>query len=416
MAWDDGKRPNEPDYPLVDLNTADLEGVAALVMSPGIPWSYPQPNPVAKRALDAGIPLICDVELLVRANPQARFVGITGTNGKSTCTALTAHLLTSAGCDMAMGGNIGVPALALPVLPEGGVYVLELSSYQLELMHTPALDAALLLNVSPDHLERHAGMSGYVSAKMRIFDTLLKPAGTALLGLDDKVTRGLVGRLPRLCGVSGQGLVERGFSAQAGVLYENGKKVADLTSAPSLPGAHNGQNAAGAFGLCRALGFGAEDIAPHLTSFPGLIHRQERVGQIDNLTIINDSKATNAEAALHALRAFPNIFWILGGQPKDAGISPLLNELAQVRAAYTIGQAAAEFTAQLSPILPTLTLETLEEAVPLALKQALDWAKDHRDEHVTVLLSPACASFDQFGSFEVRGEAFKALTTQALSE
>ncbi len=414
MAWDDGARPDNPPYPLVDLNTADLNGVAALVMSPGIPWSHPKPNPVARRAQEAGIPLICDVELLVRANPQARFIGITGTNGKSTCTALTAHLLASAGCDIAMGGNIGVPALAMPVLPDGGIYVLELSSYQLELMHTPALDAALLLNISPDHLERHGGMAGYIDAKMRIFERLLAPQGTALLGLDDANTRSLTGRLSRLCPVSGQSLLQRGFCVQGGTLYENEVAVADLSSAPSLPGAHNGQNAAGAFGLCRALGLPASTIASQFESFPGLVHRQERVTEVGGLSIINDSKATNAEASQHALRAFPNIFWILGGQPKDEGIAPLLDDLDQVRAAYTIGQAAAEFTAQLSPILPTQTLETLEQAVPLALKQAQDWMQDHREEPATVLLSPACASFDQFASFEVRGQAFKDLVFEAL--
>ncbi len=415
MAWDDGKRLQNAPYPLVDLNTADLGDVAALVISPGIPWSFPKPNRVAQRALEAGIPLICDVELLVRANPQARFIGITGTNGKSTCTALTAHLLGSAGVPMAMGGNIGVPALALPVLPEGGVYVLELSSYQLELMQTPALDAALLLNISPDHLERHGGLQGYIDAKMRIFDTLLAPQGTAVLGLDDTNTRALVGRLTRLCPISGNRYLDKGFCRQDHALLENGHQVADLTQADSLPGDHNGQNAAGAFALCRALGLPAEQIAPHLASFPGLVHRQERVATCNNLTIINDSKATNAEASLHALRAFPNMFWLLGGLAKEEGIAPLLGDVAGVRQAYTFGQAAAEFTAQLSPIIATRQFDTLEQALPLAVEDALNWAEQHPLEQATLVLSPACASFDQFSSFEARGDAFKALVGQALA-
>ncbi len=414
-AWDDGKRPVDAPYPLVDLNTADLTGVEALVISPGIPWGYPKPNPVAARAQAEGIPLICDVELLVRANPQARFVGITGTNGKSTCTALTAHLLREAGVPMAMGGNIGVPALALPVLPEGGVYVLELSSYQLELMQTPALDAALLLNISPDHLERHGGMPGYIEAKLRIFNQLLKPQGSACLGLDDAETQRLASRLPRLRAISGSRFLEKGVCRQAGHLLEDGAEVADLSQAPSLPGDHNGQNAAGAFALCRALGLEAAEIAPHFASFPGLVHRQERVASHQNLAIINDSKATNAEASLHALRAFPNIFWLLGGLPKDEGITPLLGDLTTVQQAYTFGQAAAEFTAQLSPMLATRQSDTLEQALSHALTDALAWARQHPEEPATLLLSPACASFDQFSSFEARGDAFRDLVTKALA-
>lgn len=406
LAWDDGKGHHQADYPIVDLNQQDLSDVAALVISPGIPTLHPKPNPVAAKARAAGTPIIADVELLVRENPQARFIGITGTNGKSTCTALTAHVIKQAGVPMAMGGNIGIPALALPKLPEGGVYVLELSSYQLELMQTPGIDAGLLLNITPDHLDRHGGMEGYTLAKRRLVEALLKPQGQAIIALDDAVTRHMAQSLGQVAPISGYSWLEAGLSYANQALYLNGEQVLDLSDAVTLPGAHNGQNAAGTWALCKALGLSDADIAPHFKTFPGLEHRQERVSDQGGLVFINDSKATNAEAALPALQAFENIYWIAGGQAKEGGIEMLLPHLDKVRHVFLIGECAAEFQAQLSGTVASTVLQTLDQATQAAATMAkAEGAKP--TEPATILLSPASASFDQFRSFEVRGQAFK---------
>ena len=369
LAWDDGKGLHEAPYPLVNLHDADFEDLAALVISPGIPTLHPAPNPIAAKARAAGIPIIADVELLIRENPDARFIGITGTNGKSTCTALTAHIIKSAGLPMAVGGNIGVPVLALPKLAAGGVYVLELSSYQLELMQTPGLNAGLLLNISPDHLERHGGMQGYVAAKRRLVETLLRPDGQAIVALDDEITRSMAQSLGTVTSVSGYSWLEAGICFQNGKVFEEGHQVLDLHNAITLPGNHNGQNAAGAWALCRALGLSAKAIAPHFASFPGLEHRQERVAEHKGLVFINDSKATNADAALHALKAYETIYWIVGGEAKDGGITSLLPHLEKVQKAFLIGEAAAEFQAQLSGTIPTSISQTLEKATAAAAQR-----------------------------------------------
>lgn len=415
MAWDDGKGQHEAAYPIVDLNQADFADIAALVISPGIPTTFPEPNPVAAKARDAGVPIIADVELLVRENPQAKFVGITGTNGKSTCTALVAHLIEAAGLPMAVGGNIGIPALALPKLPTGGIYVLELSSYQLELMQTPGIDAGLLLNISPDHLDRHGGMEGYTAAKNRLVTDLLKPSGQAIVALDDEVTRSVAQSIGSTVSVSGYSFLQAGICFDQGKLYENGEQVADLSTAITLPGKHNGQNAAGAWALCRAIGLEPAQIALNFDSFPGLEHRQERVADQDGLIFINDSKATNADAAMHALQAYENIYWIAGGVSKEGGITPLIPLLGQVQQAFLIGQSATEFQAQLSGIVPATVAETLDRATWLAI-QAAKAAGASVDKPATILLAPACASFDQYPSFEVRGRAFKDSVTDLISK
>lgn len=416
-AWDDA--PAKRDAALgagitvVNLADADFAAFKALVMSPGIPSSFPKPHPVAARAKAAGTPLICDIELLLQAQAAARFVGITGTNGKSTVTALIGHILTQAGLSPEIGGNLGPAALGLKALGPQGHYVLELSSYQLELLASRALTVGVLINITPDHLDRHGGMDGYVAAKRRLFG-LIRDGGTAVVGLDDEPSRAIAtelqaeGRL-KVIGISASRPVGGGVYGVGGRLIDDShgraERVLDLAYAISLPGVHNAQNAAAAFAATRALGLDPDRIAQAIVSYPGLAHRQERVATIDGVQFVNDSKATNGDAAAKALACYDTIYWIAGGLPKEGGIAGLDQFHPRIRHAYLIGQAADEFATTLRGRIPTTLSGTLEAATRAAFEQA----RAERARNAVVLLSPACASFDQFANFEARGEAFKAL-------
>ena len=417
LAWDDNAdRRAEAEKlgaTVTDLATADWSGIALAVWSPGIPHSFPVPHPAALAAKAAGVALVCDIELLALANPQARFVGITGTNGKSTTTALVGHILKQAGCMAEIGGNLGMAALTLTPLGADGVYVLELSSYQIELLREARFDVAALLNITPDHLDRHGGFEGYVAAKRHLFDQL--PAdGTAIIGLDDETTRGVAQALGRsilsrgVTGISAYRPVVGGVYVDDGRLIDarNGsaRTILDLAEAPALPGSHNWQNAACAFAICAALGVEADAIAVGIRSFPGLAHRQERVAVLDGVTFVNDSKATNAEATEKALTCYERIYWIAGGRAKEGGIAALAPHFGRVRHAYLIGESADAFAATLDGKLTWSKCGTLEQAVAAA-------AKDARGTGGVVLLSPAAASFDQFDSFEQRGDRFRDLVT-----
>ena len=417
LAWDDNAdRRAEAEKlgaTVTDLATADWSGIALAVWSPGIPHSFPVPHPAALAAKAAGVALVCDIELLALANPQARFVGITGTNGKSTTTALVGHILKQAGCMAEIGGNLGMAALTLTPLGADGIYVLELSSYQIELLREARFDVAALLNITPDHLDRHGGFEGYVAAKRHLFDQL--PAdGTAIIGLDDETTRGVAQALGRsilsrgVTGISAYRPVVGGVYVDDGRLIDarNGsaRTILDLAEAPALPGSHNWQNAACAFAICAALGVEADAIAVGIRSFPGLAHRQERVAVLDGVTFVNDSKATNAEATEKALTCYERIYWIAGGRAKEGGIAALAPHFGRVRHAYLIGESADAFAATLDGKLTWSKCGTLEQAVAAA-------AKDARGTGGVVLLSPAAASFDQFDSFEQRGDRFRDLVT-----
>jgi len=409
---------------LVDLATADWSGFAALMLSPGVPLTHPAPHWTVDKARAAGVEIVGDIELFARAVAMApehkrpRVVAITGTNGKSTTTALLGHVLEAAGRDVRVGGNIGVGVLGLPEMHGGAVYVLELSSYQLDLTSSLKPDVAILLNITPDHLERHGDMDGYLAAKRRVLLNQGK-GDTAIIGVDDAFGQQICTEITAanrrtIWPISARKAIGRGVYALQGRLYDatEGRvtEVADLSGAKSLPGRHNWQNAAAAYAAARALGVTERDAAEGLTTFPGLVHRMETIGTIGNVRFVNDSKATNADAARQAMSSYPRFFWIAGGRPKTGGIDDLVDLFPAVARAYLIGEAEEAFA------------RTLEGRVPYARAGAMDAAvraafADARKEEgeAIVLFSPACASFDQYADFEERGEAFRAAVQALIS-
>lgn len=415
-AWDDDParraEAERAGLALTDLSTVDWSAPSILVLSPGIAHTFPKPHPVAAAAKERRCPIVGDIELLLRACPQARVVAVTGTNGKSTTTALTGHVLAHAGRRVEVGGNIGRPALELDPLGPDGIYVLELSSYQLEITPSLSADVAILLNVTPDHLGRHGGMEGYIAAKRRVFAN--QSGKTAVIGVDDETCRAIYSHLValgdrRVIPISGSHPAPGGVYGLDGELFDGmGEpvlKIIDLRTARTLTGEHNWQNAAACYAACRALALGREEIAAGLASYPGLAHRQELVAVIDGVPWINDSKATNADAAGKALACYGSILWIAGGQPKEGGIASLEPFFPRIRHAFLIGEAMQSFAQTLSGKVPL----TLSGDLDTAVTQAQALARRDRHQGVVVLLSPACASFDQFQNFEQRGDRFRAL-------
>ena len=415
QVWDDeAARVQEvtaSGYSAFDGSTMPLEGMHTVVWSPGIPHTLPKPHPLATRVRAAGIQLVCDVDLLVEAQPEAAVIGITGTNGKSTTTALTAHVLKHAGRKTAVGGNIGTPALDLEPLGRDGTYVLELSSYQLELVPHLQCDTAVLLNITPDHLDRHGGLEGYVAAKRRIFSHQ-RHRRIAIIGIDDPHCAALYEALRKdgahtVIPVSVQGHAPGGFYVENGILFDatdsRVQQVVDLKTIARLPGAHNWQNAAATAAIAHAHDLPRDQLVAGLESFPGLKHRQELVGRIENVTFINDSKATNADATEKALLCYDNIYWIAGGVAKEGGITSLAPLFRRIRHAFLIGEAANDFADTLSGRVPFALYGNMESAVEEAGATALRG----KLPGATVLLSPACASFDMFRSFEERGDRFR---------
>jgi len=413
VAWDDNvaARVDAHDVMLRDLRSDDF-AFDALVMSPGIPHAWPAPHPVAQRARAWGVPILSDAELLFRAvrlaGSRARFVGITGTNGKSTTTALLAHVLAGAGRPVAAGGNLGPAALALPLLADDGIYVLEMSSYMLERIATLRFDAAVMLNLSADHLDRHGGMAGYVAAKQAIFDRQAE-GDIAVVGVDDDDSRAMLERLrrraARVITVSGDQPAD--VWSDGGMLRDADGEIISMADAAALPGAHNAQNAAAAAAVAGAFGVSHGDIARGLQSFPGLPHRQQRVAAIGGVTFVNDSKATNADAAARALGCYPRLVWIAGGIAKEGGIEPLASLFPRVARAMLIGRDAPVLAATLAAHgVKHEVCDTLDAAVPAAFAAA------RAADAPVVLLSPACASFDQFSGFDARGDRFAALVSQ----
>ncbi len=375
-----------------------------MVLSPGIPLTHPRPHPVVALAQKAGCEVVGDVDLLYQACPDACYIGITGTNGKSTTTTLIGHLLKHAGVHVEVGGNLGIPALALQPLGAGEVYVLELSSYQLDLMHRARMDIAVLLNLTPDHLDRHGDMEGYLAAKQRIFDRQTS-GDVAVVAVDDAYTQRVAGELrgaPRSVLTVSATQVADMYVAD-GVLHAPAGRV-ELAGIRSLQGQHNWQNAACAYAVATTLGVPHVTLAEAMHSFPGLAHRMEWIADIGPVRCINDSKATNAEATVHALRAFQNIYWIVGGKAKEGGIESLRTYFPFIRHAYLIGTASGAFAKTLSGAVGYMQCGTLDVAVAQAIRDA-----SVHPQGGVVLLSPACASFDQFRNFEERGDSFRAL-------
>jgi UDP-N-acetylmuramoylalanine--D-glutamate ligase len=372
---------------IADPLTIDLAGFDGVVVSPGVPINR---HPIAEKARAENVKLIGDIELFAQARaslPQHRVVGITGTNGKSTTTALIHHIVKGAGIPTTMGGNIGLPILGQEPLPAGGVYVLELSSYQIDLTHSLDCDIAILTNVTPDHLDRYDGFADYAASKERLF-TLQHVNRQAVIATDDDPSRMIASRINhRLKRVSS-------------------KDVSDQSRWPALQGPHNAQNAACAIAACKALGISEADIEAGLQSFPGLPHRMQRIRTLHGVLYVNDSKATNATATAPALAAYPAVHWIVGGQAKSDNLDECVAHYSHVRTAYTIGEAGPMFAKLLAPHMPVVECEVLG--------RALIHAQGRAQAGETILLSPACASFDQFRDFEERGDAFRA-AVEALS-
>ncbi len=402
LAWDDQPAQREGTV-TTDLNAVDFSTVDLLLQSPGIPHTHPAPHPVSTKARAAGVPIVADTDLLFQAHSRATYIGITGTNGKSTTTSLIGHLLSEAGLDAAVGGNLGPAVLGLSPSPR---YVLEMSSYQLELTPSARFDIAVLLNITPDHLDRHGGMTGYVAAKRLIFSNW-DGACTAVIGIDDVISAGIAGTLSfgsgRVVTISGQRPADVWVDGTVLVDALEGRpqRVLDLATVPALPGRHNAQNTAAAYAVLRLSGVSADQVVVGISRFGGLAHRQQLVRTIAGVPFINDSKATNAEATAVALVCYKRIHWIAGGQAKAGGIAGLEPHFDRIAGAYLIGESAAAFADQLGAV-PHEICGTLDRAVERAFAEA-------RRTGGVVLLSPAAASWDQFKSFEHRGECFAAL-------
>jgi UDP-N-acetylmuramoylalanine--D-glutamate ligase len=430
-AWDDSeagrKAAADAGASLVDLAAADWSAFAALVLAPGVPLTHPEPHWTVLRAEAAGVEVIGDVELFFRERaatcPASPVVAITGTNGKSTTTALIAHILRDLGNDVQLGGNIGRAVLTLEPPSEDRIHVLELSSFQIDLAPSAAPTVAVLLNITPDHIDRHGTVEHYAEVKRRLVE---KAQGTAVVGIDDDWCARIAAEIesrsdgPAVRRISVREPVADGVYSLDGTLHERTHRHEQtapiaLDGIATLRGAHNWQNAAAAVAAITALPNGVRyqvGLASALRTFPGLPHRLEIAARLGPVEFINDSKATNADSTEKALASFPgNIHWILGGKPKAGGIATLEPYFPRVAKAYLIGEATDEFATALGDEVPFERCGTLEVAVERAGNAALENARDY----TVVLLSPACASYDQFKNFEVRGDAFKSLVSRLIA-
>lgn len=415
IAWDDNPdsvaRAAAEGVATRDLREIDWASVASFVLSPGVPLTHPKPHWTVGLAKAAGVEIIGDVEIFVRERrahaPDCPFIAITGTNGKSTTTALIAHILQASGRDTQLGGNIGRAVLTLDPPKDGRFFVVECSSYQIDLAPTLNPTAGILLNLTPDHLDRHGTMQHYADVKER----LVAGAKTAIVGIDDSYCELIGDRVERagtkVIRISKRQPLADGFYAEGSRIMRAEQGAAsllvDLNGIQTLRGSHNAQNACAAIAACLAAGVSEEEIRKGLQSFPGLKHRMQPVGRRGQVIFVNDSKATNADAAAPALSSYERIYWIAGGLPKEGGIASLAPLFPRIVKAYLIGEAASAFAAQLGDRVPYEISDHLERAVAHAAADA-----DQDGEASAVMLSPACASFDQYKNFEVRGDAFVA--------
>lgn len=420
VAWDDSPARVEAaagqGVGTGDLATADWSAFSALILSPGVPLTHPAPHWTVERAKAAGVEIIGDIELFCRERavlaPDAPFVAITGTNGKSTTTALVSHILRAAGRDVQMGGNIGTAILSLAPPAPGRIHVVECSSFQIDLTPSLAPSVGIHLNLSPDHLDRHGDMEAYAAIKER----LVADAGMAIIGVDDAPSRAMAERrggrrLPVAC-ISVRQALSQGFFAEGSRLIWRHRGldrfVADLAGIGSLRGVHNAQNALAAAAACLACGLELPAIAQGIASFPGLPHRMEEVGRIGRTLFINDSKATNADSTQKALASFESVRWILGGTPKEGGITSLAPYFPRIVKAYLIGASAQDFARTLEGRVDYEHCGDLRRATARAAEDA----RAATEAEPVVLLSPACASYDQFRNFEERGNLFRELVQE----
>lgn len=417
FAWDDsdpavGKAESEG-IKTTNLHGIDFKTLDALVLSPGVPLTHPELHWTVLKAKAAGLEIIGDTEVFARelSRVGGKLVAITGTNGKSTTTALIGHVLKQAGLDVDVGGNIGLAVFNLREPVKSRICVLELSSFQIDLMPSLKPEVGILTNLTADHLDRHGTMENYAAVKARMFACMRK-GDTALIGVDDDYCRAIADQIPASATARRISVVNdltEGVSAAEGVLRDKqqGKTIAeiDLRSMPALKGRHNWQNACMAYGVASHFAVPVAKIEAAMNSFPGLAHRMQEIGTMGNITFVNDSKATNADAAEKALSSFENIYWIAGGIAKAGGIEPLKPLFSRITKAYLIGTAAPDFSKSLGSATPHVNSETLAQAVT----QAVADAKADTQGKPVILLSPACASFDQYKNFEIRGQALVQL-------
>ncbi|PPR10219.1 MAG: UDP-N-acetylmuramoylalanine--D-glutamate ligase [Alphaproteobacteria bacterium MarineAlpha11_Bin1] len=421
-AWDDNPdrraEASNKNIVLTDPTMMDWSTQDALILSPGVPLMHPAPHPAITGAQAAGKQVIGDVELLFENVAKARLIGITGTNGKSTTSSLIHHVLRSANVPVQIGGNFGPPALDLEPIRTDDTLVLELSSYQLDLIETAAFDVAVFLNLAPDHLDRHRDMEGYASAKKRIFQNHRKSKQTAVIGVDDIHGVTAAAELSERAAwttieVSAERVLPKGVYVTEGILTDQDGYRYDISKISTLHGPHNWQNAAAAWAIARTLGIAPDVIATAFKNFPGLPHRLETVATLDGIRFVNDSKATNSEAASKALSSYDQIYWIAGGVAKDGNLTPSLADLARVRKAYLIGDSAADLGEELAKYGVSVS-ESGDLAT--ALNEARADATTDKLKGSVILFSPACASFDQYPNFEKRGDHFRELVMSLTAE
>lgn len=410
LVWDDGA----PDKSTAPYESWDWSQIDLMVLSPGVPYTHPKPHGAVMMAQQHDVPVVGEVELLYRAQPDATYIAITGTNGKSTTTSLIAHILSEAGRSVQVGGNLGVPSLALEPLGKGGIYVLELSSYQCDLLRSTKFDVGVLLNFSPDHLDRHGDMEGYIAAKDHMFERM-DQSDVMVIGVDDAYSEALCrGKISearaKVIPIATTQTAGNGIWVGKGALHNPlgvAEQVADLLPIKNLQGVHNHQNAAAAYAACWSVGLRHDEIMQGMQSYGGLAHRMQRVGEQDGVLYINDSKATNADAAAKSLETFDDIYWILGGVSKEGGITSLAHYFPKVKHAFLIGAASDEFAATLQGHVPYTRSGTLAQACADAFAMA---------KQGVVLLAPACASFDQFANFEQRGDMFSQFVREYVQD
>lgn len=411
-AWDDDERKRESltNFNIIDLANTDLKGIRALILSPGIPHTHPKPHPVAIRARDAGVDIISDIEILVRAQRNASYIAVTGTNGKSTTTALISHILEKNGVPIQVGGNIGVPALELNPVDQQGFYVLEISSYQLELTRSANFDISVLINISEDHLDRHGGLDGYIESKKMIFQGH-RGGSSAVIGIDDNICAEMFQKLKekgrrKVVPISGCRKCPNGVYVLNDLLYDDleGKcqPIFPLSQIGALTGVHNAQNVAAAYSASRIAGLASQDIIEAVKTFESLPHRQEITAIINGIRYINDSKATNPEATARALACYDAIYWIGGGLENRNSLESIVPYLSRIRRAFLIGESARRMAVEFGDSLSPKLCKNLASAIISAHAEAVK----ERRRGAVVLLSPACASFDQFENFEERGKEF----------
>lgn len=424
VAWDDDEtnrtKAKEAGARVDDLAHASFDNIGALILAPGIPLHFPEPHPVAQKARQAGVEIIGDLEVLHRSGHGLKTIGITGTNGKSTTTALVGHILSSAGIACVVGGNIGKPVLEFD-LPDNGVIVLEISSYQMDLCPTFRPDISVMLNVTPDHLERHGSLEGYAASKQRVFEG----EGVAICGVDDALSSAMHDKnihtgIRKSIPVSVTKTLKDGIYAANGKLMDASEgdavEITDISTMMTLRGVHNHQNVCAAYAVCRAIGIDTLTFVEHAKTFPGLPHRQLLIRTVNGVAYVDDSKATNAEATSKALASFNNVYLIAGGRPKEGGLEGLQPLLDRIRHVYLIGESADDFSRWLTNYsVPNTISGTIDIAV-IEAHAAAQHARGEPGGAGTVLLSPACASWDQFRSYEHRGKVFAEIVNNLSVE